>query len=162
MVSRKLAAATNLGFAALLFLTSATLGLPSSANNGPDSRPVSAQDRESAAQKFVFQRLHVWQDRLNLKDWKLEVKLLRTSQLEPRTMGNIRWDMDARQATIGVLSSYDYNMPWQAMLDDMEFTIVHEMVHLHLASLPRSEASRRNEEHAVNEIATALLGLARR
>jgi hypothetical protein len=46
------------------------------------------------------------------------------------------------------------------MLDDMEFTIVHEMVHLELASLPRSEASRRVEEHAVNEIATALLKLA--
>ena len=48
------------------------------------------------------------------------------------------------------------------MLDDIEFTIVHEMVHLHLASLPRSEASRRIEEHAVNELAKALLKLAKR
>jgi hypothetical protein len=47
------------------------------------------------------------------------------------------------------------------MLDDMEFTVVHEMVHLQLASLPRSEASRRVEEHAVNELAAALLKLAK-
>jgi len=33
-------------------------------------------------------------------------------------------------------------------------------VHLELASLPRSEASRRIEEHTVNAIASALLKLA--
>jgi hypothetical protein len=44
----------------------------------------------------------------------------------------------------------------------MEVTVVHELVHLELASLPRSDASRRVEEHAVNEIANALLRLARR
>jgi hypothetical protein len=47
------------------------------------------------------------------------------------------------------------------MLDDMELTIVHELVHLQLASLPRSEASRSTEEHAVNGIADALLDLDR-
>jgi hypothetical protein len=47
------------------------------------------------------------------------------------------------------------------MLDDMELTIVHELVHLELASLPRSQASRDSEEHAVNGIADALLTLDR-
>ncbi len=37
---------------------------------------------------------------------------------------------------------------------------VHELVHLELASLPRSEASRSSEERAVNQITGALLGLA--
>jgi hypothetical protein len=82
--------------------------------------------------------------------------------LEPKTLGNIRWDLDKKEATIGVLSTKDYTLQGQEMLDDMEFTIVHEMVHLHLASLPRSEASRRIEEHAVNELAKALLKLAKR
>jgi hypothetical protein len=48
------------------------------------------------------------------------------------------------------------------MLDDMEFTIVHELIHLQLSSLPRSEASRSAEELAVNRIAEALLKLDRR
>jgi hypothetical protein len=41
----------------------------------------------------------------------------------------------------------------------MEFTIVHELIHLELASLPRSEASRSEEEYAINHLASALLDL---
>ena len=59
-----------------------------------------------------------------------------------------------------MLSSSDYKLPYREMLNDMEFTVVHELVHLQLASLPRSDASRRVEEHAVNELARALLKLA--
>jgi hypothetical protein len=47
------------------------------------------------------------------------------------------------------------------MLDDMEVTIVHELVHLHLSSLPRSEATSRNEEHAVVELTKALINLSK-
>jgi hypothetical protein len=123
-----------------------------------DSTP---QEREAAAAKFVAQRLQFWQERMNLKDWKIAVQLVRADQLEPKTLGNIHWDTDTKTATIDVLSTEDYKLSWKPMLDDMEFTVVHELVHLELASLPRSEASRRVEEHAVNEIATALLKLAR-
>jgi hypothetical protein len=160
MMSSKLAAATPVGVAAVFFLSSLIAGF--SATPRVAAPVSSAQEREAAAERFVNQKLQLWQERLDLKNWKLTVKLLRPSELEPKTMGNIRWDTDKKEAAIGVLSSYDYNLPWKEMLDDMEFTIVHEMVHLHLASLPRSEASRRNEEHAVNELTTALLNLARR
>jgi hypothetical protein len=44
----------------------------------------------------------------------------------------------------------------------MEMTLVHELVHLELSSLPRSAASRREEEFAVNRIADALVQLDRR
>ena len=121
----------------------------------------SPQERDAAAATFVVQKLQTWQDRMNLKNWDIRVQLLKASQLEPKTLGNIHWDTDLKTATISVLSPEDYKLPYKAMLDDMEFTIVHELVHLELASLPRSEASRRVEEHAVNEIATALLKLAR-
>ena len=98
---------------------------------------------------------------MNLKDWTIHVELVRAGKLEPRTLGNVHWDLNLKTATISVLSPLDYKLPHDAMLDDMEFTIVHELVHIELASLPRSEASRRVEEHAVNEIAAALLRLAR-
>ena len=96
-----------------------------------------------------------------MKAWDIRVQLTRASQLEPKTLGNIHWDTDAKTATICVLSPADYNLTGDEMLADMEFTIVHELVHLELASLPRSDASRRIEEHAVNDIASALLRLAR-
>jgi hypothetical protein len=123
-----------------------------------ESKPE-AHDAEVA--KFVSQKLQIWQDRMNLKDWNIKVNLLPADKLEPKTLGNVHWDTDLKTADIGVLAPQDYKLPYKAMLDDMELTIVHELVHIELASLPRSEASRRNEEHTVNEISGALLRLSR-
>jgi len=47
-----------------------------------------------------------------------------------------------RTAVIWVLDPADYQPPFHEMRDGMELTIVKELVHLELASLPRSEASR--------------------
>lgn len=99
---------------------------------------------------------------MNLKGWDIRFEMVRADQLEPKTLGNIHWDTDVKTAKILVLAPQDYKLPYKEMLDDMEFTVVHELVHLELASLPRSDASRRTEERAVNEIASALLKLARR
>ena len=118
-------------------------------------------ERETTAARFLEEKLRVWQDRMNLKQWDLRVHLVRADKLEPKTLGNIHWDTDAKVATICVLDPADYNLPDKEMLADMEVTVVHELVHLELASLPRSDASRRTEEHAVNEIANALLRMAR-
>jgi hypothetical protein len=125
------------------------------------SYDASSRERQAVAARFVTGKLQIWRDRMNLKDWDIRVHLVRADELEPKTLGNIHWDSDTKTASISVLSPEDYRLPAQAMLDDMEFTIVHELVHLELASLPRSAASRRVEEHAVNEIASALLKLAR-
>ncbi len=83
------------------------------------------------------------------------------SDLKPKTLGNIHWDADKGSAVIRVLAASDYHMECRDMLADMEFTVVHELIHLELSSLPRSEASRRSEEYAVNQIADALLALDR-
>jgi hypothetical protein len=162
MVSRKFKAAIHLGLAATLPLILVALVYGSGSVTSP--RPANATDieREAIAQRFVTQALATWQDRLNLKDWDIKVDLVRPSALEPKTLGNIHWDTNTRQASIGVLSAYDYTLPTPAMLEDMEFTVVHELIHLHLASLPRSDASRGVEERAVNELARALLRLAKR
>ena len=147
-------AATLCGVAALLFSTFAGDASASAGNSKP-------QDSDPAVMKFIDQKLHTWQQRMNLDDWDIRVQLMRADQLEPKTLGNVHWDTDTKTATIAVLSPADYRLGHKAMLDDMEFTIVHELVHIELASLPRSDASRRVEEHAVNEISSALLKLAR-
>lgn len=128
---------------------------PGSATDSTDNRR-----READAQKFVNQKLQIWQERLNLKGWNIKARLVRQSALEPGTLGNVNWDTAIKKAEIGVLSTLDYTLSYDEMLADMEFTVVHELVHLQLASLPRSEASRSTEEHAVNELSSALLRLA--
>jgi hypothetical protein len=144
------------------FLGIATLLLTLSFSTFAAANPTDPKDRDAQAAKYVALKLQVWQDRMNLKDWDIRFEMVRANKLEPKTLGNIHWDTDVKTAKILVLAPQDYKLPYQAMLDDMEFTVVHELVHLELASLPRSDASRRTEERAVNEIASALLKLARR
>lgn len=127
----------------------------------PASNTVSEQER-SECQSFITERLSVWQQRLKLSDWNVKIMLARTTELKPRTLGNIHWDSEKKEAVIRVLDPADYQMAHDAMLQDMEFTVVHELIHLELSPLlstvTRSEASRRDEEHTVNSIADAILG----
>jgi hypothetical protein len=123
---------------------------------------TSPRERTLAAHSYATEKLLLWQKHLKLESWKLDLKLVRSTELKPKTLGNIHWDSRTRKATIRVLDPADYKLQGEAMLRDMEFTIVHELIHLQLSSLPRSEASRRAEEHAVNNLTNALLRLARK
>jgi hypothetical protein len=122
---------------------------------------LNAAEQGQVAERFVNERLSVWSKRLNLEGWQISVVMTRRDDLKANTLGGIRWDKGKKSAVIKVQDASDYRLPFGEMLNDMEFTIVHELVHLELASLPRSEASRSNEEHAVNQIAEALLRLDR-
>jgi hypothetical protein len=124
--------------------------------------PSTSQERTEVAVSYVNERLAVWQTRLNLQDWRISVVMAHQYELKPKTLGNIHWESDKKTAVIRVLDASDYKMAFREMLDDMEFTVVHELIHLELSSLPRSDASRREEEHAVNQITDALLKLDRK
>lgn len=124
-----------------------------------------ARERTLQAETFAREKLSAWQKRLNLRDWNISVVISRATELKPKTLGNIHWDLDKKTAVIRVLDPADYRLPFQAMLDDMEFTVVHELIHLDMApvltDLQRNEANRREEEYAVNHVAEALLNLNR-
>ena len=116
-------------------------------------------DSREFTQKYVAEKLTLWQQNLKLTDWQISWALAHRSELKPHTVGQIHWDMPNKSAAILVLDPADYRMPFKAMLDDMELTIIHELVHLKLTSLPHSEASRGSEEQAVNGISEALFAL---
>jgi hypothetical protein len=146
-------------FFSLVFLLSSFAGGLRADQQVP---PPSAQERTETIVSYVNERLALWQQRLNLQDWKISVIMSHQNELKPKTLGNIHWESDKKTAVIRVLDASDYKMPFREMLDDMEFTVVHELIHLELSSLPRSDASRREEEHAVNQITDALLKLDRK
>jgi hypothetical protein len=124
-----------------------------------------ASERSLLAGSFASEKLWLWQRRLNLQEWNISVVVSRASELKPKTLGNIRWDRDKKTAVIRVLDPADYGLPLAAMLRDIEFTVVHELIHLEmapvLADLQRTGANRMEEEHAVNHLADALLMLDR-
>jgi hypothetical protein len=137
------------GIASATDVNSGTATIPS---------PAIVESREFA-QKYVAEKLTLWQHNLKLTDWQISWALAHRSDLKPRTVGQIHWDMPRKSAAILMLDPADYRMPFNSMLDDMELTIIHELVHLKLTSLPHSEASRGSEEQAVNGISEALFAL---
>jgi hypothetical protein len=131
----------------------------------PNPSQPSARERTERAEAYTNERLALWQQRLNLQDWTITIVMARASELKPKTLGNVHWDLPKKTATIHVLDPADYHLQDKEMLQDMEFTVVHELIHLELApvlsDLQRSDANRREEEHSVNHMADALLKLDR-
>jgi hypothetical protein len=154
-------AARRIGVGCLFVLSSLVSAYAQTTTSDARATALSASEQSQTARQYVTERLAFWQQRLKLEEWKISVVPARRSELKPNTLGGIRWDKTKKSAVIWVLDPSEYQTPFRATLDDMELTIVHELVHLELTSLPRSEASRSNEEHAVNGIAEALLGLNR-
>jgi len=146
---------------ALLVLAILPLATALAGQNGIPEESVAAE-RCVTAESFLTQRLFLCQKRLKLEDWTITFKLVRTGELKPKTLGNIHWDSDLKRANMSILNPTDYKLAFPEALKDMEYTVVHELVHLQLSSLPRSEASRSAEEKAVNTMTEALLNLDRR
>jgi len=124
-----------------------------------------AYERTLQAQAFANERLWVWQRRLNLQDWDISVLVARASELKPKTLGNVHWDLAKKVAVIRVLDPVDYKLAPNEILPDIELTVVHELIHLEmaptLADLRRTDANRVQEEKAVNRMAEALVLLGR-
>ena len=104
-------------------------------------------------ESYLQGRLTFWKERLKLDDWSVTLTLAGPNDLRPGTLGNIHWDPEKKTAVIRVLDSAGT----EDDIADMECTVVHELIHLELASLPRTDQSRLAEEAAVNNIAEALL-----
>lgn len=144
-----------------LFLSLA-LALPCFAADEPGrTASVIETQQRSQQEAFASDRLGYWQRRLNLEDWSITVKVCRARELRRETVGNVHWDPEKKTAVIRVLDSSDYQLPFASVLRDVETTVVHELVHLELAYLPRTESSATPEEQAVTRIADALLKLHR-
>jgi hypothetical protein len=139
------------------------LGFLPALSSAQQTPPPSSRERTLLCESFTTEKLHNWQKRLDLQDWNISVVMSRASELKPKTLGNIHWDLEKKTAVIRVLDPADYHMAFPDMLEDMEFTVVHELIHLGIApvlsDLQRTDANRREEEHAVNHMAAALLKL---
>jgi hypothetical protein len=125
------------------------------------SRAPDVHDR-SVEKAYLDKKLTLWKQRLGLGGWVVTLTFSKQSDLRPGTLGNIHWDPDNKTAEIRVLDSPNEERLTAAELLGMEDTIVHELVHLELSALPKTDASRTDEEFAVNRLAAALLELDRK
>jgi hypothetical protein len=130
-----------------------------SIGNAEESRDRFTSPKPVVTNEKVYDWLHVWQRRLRLEDWKIDVKIVRVWELEQGTLGHIDWSIPHKTATIKVLNPADYELPKDKIPADIELSVVHELVHLHLSVLPLNKSSRNAEEQVVSMIADALVNL---
>jgi hypothetical protein len=146
---------------AFVLLLSPVLCGAAELTNAPVGPPIN--DHSIPAQRYLNEKLSLWQKRLKLEDWSVTVIASQRDGLRTGTLGSIRWDPEKKTAVIRVLDPSNYQMSLDATLRDMEFTVVHELIHLEFCASTRADqASRAEEETAVNHIAEALLQLDRR
>ena len=127
-----------------------------------DLNTLDAHACADLAPVYVRARLNLWQQRFKLQDWQITLVMTHRNGLKPGTLGNIQWYSGRKVAVLHVLDASDYSLGCQAMLNDMEFTVVHELIHVELSSLRASDANRSEEEDAINQITSTMLALDRR
>jgi hypothetical protein len=108
--------------------------------------------------------LRYWQRRLRLADWKCSIRFAPKTELKD-CQGKNEHNENARTSEILVLNPADYdpNEYPGKIPQDVEDTVVHELLHLHFSWFkPRNKAEEIMLEQAIESIAGALIALKRR
>jgi hypothetical protein len=105
-----------------------------------------------------------WQRILRLQDWIISVGIFRKRDMKGENRcGEVEWTLEKRMASIRILDPVDY--PDGLMEEqDMELTLVHELLHLHLVAVtPDHEDELRHcaLEQAIDAISRGLVALKR-
>lgn len=100
-----------------------------------------------------------WQKILRLQDWGIKITFERHWRMAPNRAGECSMVVNKKIAVIFILDPIDYSNDYVCSLDP-ERTVVHELVHLHLASNV-STLPETTEEQAVESLASAFVRLKR-
>lgn len=105
-----------------------------------------------------------WQERLRLLDWDIVSKYERMDEMPDGKQGTMGWTLMKKQAVMRVLDPIDYPRYCKDFPQDIEATVVHELLHLHLepaAPDKKDDAAFGLFECAVDQVARALVGMKR-
>lgn len=98
----------------------------------------------------------VWQQRLRLMDWHILVKIKREREFSrSERAAEVGIDWPHKESEIYLLDPLDYP-PTCFALQDHEFTLVHELLHIHMNAI-HDDPDLRALEQAINSIAGALV-----
>ncbi len=102
-----------------------------------------------------------WQRILRLQDWNIQIEIKREREMDIANAGGCNnWHIQSRHSTIHILDTADWPTDPEHPVQDMELTLVHELLHLHLAEW--RENTKPFGEQAIHAIAQALIMLDRR
>lgn len=109
--------------------------------------------------------LPVWQKILRVSDWKVKVRIARGNGLEidTHTQGTCEWVNTKKQGYIKLLDPIDWDHTL-AYPQDMEVTLVHELLHLLFQPFDTFEGGTPQHnamEQAIDILSYSLVGLRR-
>jgi hypothetical protein len=103
------------------------------------------------------QKLKEWQKRLRLQDWIIKVRLARRYELPEDSMACVNAVLPKKMASIKILDPIDYDQSIMVP-QDMEDSLVHELLHLHLEPIVGDDDSKYIEvEQAIESISFGLV-----
>lgn len=105
-----------------------------------------------------------WKEILRLQDWDTKIAFTRNySMWTENSAGEVSFTTKKKVATIHILDPVDYS-PNICVEQDIEKTVVHELLHLHLAewSDMTEEGTPVSGEQAINALSGALVNLNRK
>lgn len=111
------------------------------------------------------ERLLYWQRKLRLQDWIIDAKIVRQRDMsQPDRVGEISSSIHNKVALISILDPIDYD-DWGKQ--DMESTLVHELLHLHFSGISYHFGNDDNvyhvmEEQAIESITSGLISSERK
>jgi hypothetical protein len=103
-----------------------------------------------------------WQAILRLQDWTIEAGYKRAFDMPDGKQGGCTWVRRLKRALISVLDPQDYGPDPVAGSQDIEATLVHELLHIHFALVDDfAGVSMDLFEQSIDAIAIALVRLDR-
>ena len=102
----------------------------------------------------------VWQQRMSLSDWDVRIEVVRKDRMPENRSGQCSFVLAKKAAVIYLLHPEDADSSWVCEYD-IEQTLVHELVHLHLAPWSRYFDEEDSEaelflEQTVHALSTSL------
>lgn len=116
-------------------------------------------------QEQAEERLAHWQKILRLEHWDVAIHVVRASAMDPGNQASIGWTPEKRMARIKLADPIDWPPGTdEAFPQDMENSIVHELLHIHFRDVEKKseEPSDERTEQVIHVIACALVDLDRK
>lgn len=115
-------------------------------------------------QEELQEKLEIWQKRLRLQDWIIQVRIVREREMKLEgCQAEVSWTLENKTATIRMLDPLDYP-PDSNIQQDMEDSLIHELLHLHLAPITGQDVDgvfRIAEEQAIESITSGIIACIR-
>lgn len=110
------------------------------------------------------EKLKEWQKRLRLQDWIITAKIKRGRDLSNDSQANVHYVLPKKMATISIMDPIDYP-PDSMVPQDMEDSLVHELLHLHFAPISDDDDDDKYYtamEQMIESIASGLISAIRK